>query len=245
MAAPDERDFGSWGLFVAGLSAIVVVAGVWLVVARPDPGAMRILAILDLAACFVFFVDFVRRLRHAPDRWRYLRGEGILDLVSSRPLPLVWPSGQLARVARVVRLFRVLQAGRRLVAVARRRRGESLGVAVALLLIVLLGVGSILILQLEQAVTGAKITRPEDSLWWAFVTMTTVGYGDLYPVTGPGRLVAGALMIGGVLLFATLSGWFASQFVGQRAHHEDGDVVELRAEVSRLRERLESEGSRT
>lgn len=71
---------------------------------------------------------------------------------------------------------------------------------------------SIIILQVEKA-PGSNIFTAGDALWWAFVTITTVGYGDLYPVTLEGRLVAVILMTTGVGLFGTFTAFVASWFV--------------------------------
>lgn len=73
------------------------------------------------------------------------------------------------------------------------------------------------ILVAEQS-PSSNIHTAEDALWWGMTTITTVGYGDLYPVTPVGRLLAACLMITGVGLFGTLSGVIASFFLGDRKH---------------------------
>ena len=66
------------------------------------------------------------------------------------------------------------------------------------------------ILDVERGVPGSHIQTPSDALWWGLVTVTTIGYGDVYPVTMEGRLVAGVLIIFGVAMISTLTGSFAA-----------------------------------
>jgi voltage-gated potassium channel len=71
---------------------------------------------------------------------------------------------------------------------------------------------SITVLHVEN-VPDANIHGPEDALWWSIVTITTVGYGDRFPVTTEGRVIGIALMVSGVGIFAVLSGAFAAWFM--------------------------------
>ena len=115
-----------------------------------------------------------------------------------------------------------------------RRRGSVASVGIVMFLLI---VGSSLGILLVERGDGVNIRTASDAVWWSFATVTTVGYGDRYPVTTGGRIIAGALMVSGVGLFGALSGIVASLFFGQRA---DEDVLlreirSLRAEVERLR----------
>jgi voltage-gated potassium channel len=106
----------------------------------------------------------------------------------------------------------VLKASRLLaLALMSRRRESAVWAAVFVSIIVVFG-ASIAVLELERG-AGGNINSAEDALWWSMTTITTVGYGDRYPVTTEGRLVAVALMIVGAGLFATLSGAAASWFM--------------------------------
>jgi voltage-gated potassium channel len=92
------------------------------------------------------------------------------------------------------------------------QRRESAFLASLLLALLLVVSCSIAILQFEIP-AGGNIASAEDAIWWAITTLTTVGYGDRYPVTSEGRLVAVFLMVSGVGLFGTVSGLVASWFV--------------------------------
>jgi voltage-gated potassium channel len=98
---------------------------------------------------------------------------------------------------------------------------------VSLLLVVF---ASVAILQFEQ-VQGANITTAQDAVWWAVVTLTTVGYGDRYPITGEGRAVATLLMVAGVGLFGTFSGYVASWFLVPGKERQESEVSELRPDA--------------
>ena len=97
--------------------------------------------------------------------------------------------------------------------------------------------GSIAMLQFEGGQSAGNIKTAEDALWWAITTITTVGYGDRFPVTTEGRLLAGVLMIAGVGLFGTLSGFIASWFLAPQSigKHQEKEIELLQVEMERLR----------
>jgi len=90
-----------------------------------------------------------------------------------------------------------------------------------------------------ETVPGSNIKTAEDAIWWAFATVTTVGYGDRYPVTSEGRLVAVLLMIAGVGLFGTFSGFLAAWFLAPEEKADDLELAKIREEVAAIREMLE------
>jgi len=104
---------------------------------------------------------------------------------------------------------------------------------------VLVTFGAIGILLLEQAQVGSNINNGVDALWWSFVTITTVGYGDYYPVTTGGRIIAALLMTAGVGLFGTFTGFISSWFVdgGKESKIKQTSNVEtLHTEVMALKQ---------
>jgi voltage-gated potassium channel len=120
------------------------------------------------------------------------------------------------------------------------RRSESAFLTAALLSLLLIVSGSIAVLQFEKA-SGGNIVSGEDALWWAITTMTTVGYGDRFPITSEGRLVAAVLMAAGVGVFGTLSGLVASWFLAPATKEADADLVEIKAMVADVQARLPGE----
>jgi voltage-gated potassium channel len=159
---------------------------------------------------------------------------GWLDLLSSIPA-LPWMRwGRAGRVVRILRVLRGIRAARMLTGLLLHRRVESAVFGTLLLFLLVLVVGSVSVLQFERE-AQANIVSAEDALWWAFVTMTTVGYGDRYPVTTEGRIVAAVLMSAGVGLFGTFSGLIAS-FVLRQGSQESQETAatEHAVEADRL-----------
>jgi len=226
-------------LFILILSVLSLVLLGLDVAWRPEPSTETILNGADTVLCALFFLDFLITLSRSRNRRRYLVTWGWLDLVSSIPVVSALRLGRLARVVRVVRLFRTVRSVRVLAAFVLERRAQSAFMAAGLVTIIFVVFGSIAILQVERG-PEANIRGPQDALWWSVVTLTTVGYGDRYPVTGGGRFVATALMIAGVGLFGTLSGFIASWFLSPRGRGQDDELESVRQEIRSLRQLLES-----
>lgn len=201
-----------------------------------------VLELADLIVCFLFLGDFALSLATSRDRWRYLRTWGWIDLLSSIPSVDFLRLGRAARILRVLRVLRGAKATRLLASYVLERRAQSAFMAAALCTLLLLVFASVAILHFE-AVPEANIKSPEDAVWWAFATLTTVGYGDRYPVTSEGRGVAVVLMLAGVALVGVLAGLSASWFMSPVAQRRQNDIQELRAAVDALRERLERQGA--
>jgi len=205
-----------------------------------SPGTKEILDYADYALCALFLVDFGVSFLFAANRWRYLRTWGWLHLLSSIPAVDIARWGRLARVIRIFRVIRGLRATRLLASVVIRRRAENAFLAASLVALLLVVFCSIAVLHFETD-PESNIMSPEDAVWWAFATITTVGYGDRFPVTAEGRLVATILMAAGVGLFGTFSGFLAAWFLGPGTEESSGsDHNGLRQEISALRAEIEA-----
>lgn len=224
-------------LFVLGASILALVVFVFGRIVPMSPEQRRVLELVDLALCVVFLFDFILTLATAEDRWRYLRTWGWFDLLSA--IPVVGPL-RLARGARVVRVLRILRAFRvarvllRSLSAYRAQTGLA-GAAIVALIALLFG--SFAVLEVEQG-PGVNIQSAEDALWWSLTTITTVGYGDRFPVTSEGRLAGAFLMVVGVGLFGTLTAFLATVFVQSGETRLEHELSEIRAELARLNERL-------
>jgi len=165
----------------------------------------RLLVICDTLLCVLFFADFLAQFYLAKNRWKYFFTWGWLDLISSIPLfgHLRW--GRIARVVRIIRVFRglrgLLDITRRLLA----NRRESAFLLTVLLAGGVLAFSSVAMLVAEQGEPKATITTAEQALWWAITTVTTVGYGDLVPVTNLGQTIAAFTMIAGITIFGAFT----------------------------------------
>lgn len=235
----------AYQLFMLVLCVLTLVGVGIQVVVHPGPEVGGVLVAADTVACALFFVDFLITFRRAPDKWRYMATWGWLDLLSSVPVFDAARWGRAARVARLLRLLRGVRASMVLTEVVLLHRRQSVFLAASLTLLLMLVSSSVLVLMVEVDAPSANIRSTEDALWWAMTTMTTVGYGDRYPVTTEGRSVAVALMATGVGVVGVLSGLFASWFMEPaqaNAQREEG-LLELRAlhdEVRQLRAQLEA-----
>src|SRR5439155_18212824 len=131
-----------------------------------------------------------------------------------------------------------LRAAKVLTAVVLRHRAHNSFLAASLLAILLIVFCSTAILHFETA-PESNIKTAEDAIWWAFATITTVGYGDRFPVTSEGRFVAALLMCAGVGLFSTFSGLLAAWFLAADTDAGESEIVALQKEVRSLRDTIE------
>lgn len=174
---------------------------------------------VDYIICVIFFIDFLRRFFTAEDKWKYMKW-GWLDLLSSIPMNL-FLAGRLFRVFQLIRVLRAIRSIEYVTHYFLHNRIKSAFTSVAIVAFLAIVLSAIGILQVEKGAEGANIKNAEDALWWAYVTITTVGYGDRYPVTPEGRLIAVVLMTIGVGLFGTFTAYVASWFVAKREEEED------------------------
>lgn len=149
---------------------------------------------------------------------------------------------RVGRVVRIVRVFRILRAFRStkylVVYFLRYRKGTSLA-AVAAISFCIMVFAAIAVMNFED-LPESNIKDAGDAFWWAFVTMTTVGYGDKYPLTTEGRIVACILMVAGAGMFATLTGFIASMFVHPDEKTAETEVQQLAREVRALSEKIDA-----
>jgi voltage-gated potassium channel len=206
---------------------------------RPSPPTRAVLAYADTAICFFFLIDFIVSLVRTPRRGRYLLTWGWLDLLSSLPAIDALRWGRAARVLRILRVLRGIRATKVLSEFILYRRAQSAFLAALLVSILLVVFSASAVLMFETS-PEANIRTPEDAVWWATVTVTTVGYGDKYPLSSEGRLIAAVLMTAGVGLFGTFSGFVAAWFLESPARHsaELEAIRTLHHEVRDLREEI-------
>ena len=230
------RKLTEWPLTAAALLFLAAYATEVLadLQGRPRVVAETIINIAWLA----FIADYIVSLALAKERWqwfyRHLFDLTVIALPALRPL----------RLLRLVTLVRTLQG---IAGTAFRGRVVAY-VAVTTALLVF--VAALAILDTERAASGALITTFGDALWWAFVTITTVGYGDLYPVTVTGRLIAAGVMLGGIALSgvvtATLASWIVDSVAKRDVEVQAAtrrEVAELADEIRALREALTQSGT--
>ncbi len=199
-------------LLVTLLSLVNLVLGFVL---RSTTALQDVLKVMNTVLSLVLLCDFVYRFATASSRASYFwKGFGWADLFASLPFPAAFLL-RLFRVARVLRLLR--RQGVRVVAqeLGERRAGSAFLTMLFLGLIVL-EFGSLQMLAIEQDAPGANITTTSDALWYTIATIATVGYGDRYPVTNAGRLCGSVIIVFGVGIFGTFTGYLANAFLAPR-----------------------------
>lgn len=235
-------------LFIGALSVLSIANLVFMLVFK-DQNLDTVVAIINTVMFPIFLADFLYRFFTAEDKSRYFfRGFGWADLLSSLPFPQL-KILRVFRLWRVIRLFMQFGAAN-LVREFITHRAENALLTVVFLVLCVLEFGSLAILKAESTSANANITSATDAIWWAYVTITTVGYGDRYPVTNWGRIVGIFVMTAGVGLFGTLSGFLANKFLTPSAVEESSaaespDASDPRARIAELTRIVEAQEQAT
>jgi voltage-gated potassium channel len=236
-AAKALTDVSPYQLFMLALCLFAIsLLGVETLAAVDEP-TRQILEYVDNTVCVLFLVDFVYTFSRAPNKLRYMVTWGWIDLLSSIPAINAFRLGRAARLLRILRLLRAIRSARVIGQFIVTRRGESVGLTAVLTALILIMFSSIAVLQFEVP-AGGNIKTAEDALWWSITTMTTVGYGDRFPTTTEGRMIAAVLMIAGVGIVGVLSGLMAGWFMSPAAKAADADREELKQLIVQLREQV-------
>lgn len=213
----------AYEIFIGLLSILSIVNLVLVYAVASDPSLQQILTVMDVLFSIIFLADFTFRILTAPSAAGYFfRGFGWADLLASLPLPQ-FKILRLFRVLRVVRLLRRIGVRTVLRTLVHDRANSAL-MTLLLLGILVLEFGSLGMLAVEAHAPGANITSASDSLWYTMVTISTVGYGDKFPVTNPGRIVGTVIIVVGVGIFGTFTGYIANFFLGPRRASSGADA---------------------
>ena len=203
-----------------GLLSILSIVNLVLIYIVTDQALDYVLMIMNVPLTLIFFIDFIYRFKTAPNRSEYFwRNWGWADLLASLP----FEQTKILRVFRLVKVYRLLKEygvrniGR---AIIKDRAGSAL-LMLLFIGILVLEFGSLEMLRLEDQVPGANITNASDALWYIIVTMSTVGYGDQYPISNAGRLLGTIIIIVGVGIFGTLTGFLANVFLSPSKSLDD------------------------
>ncbi|MFJ9538311.1 potassium channel family protein [Streptomyces sp. NPDC101225] len=228
-----EQRTGGW---LIGLAMVYLTAYAVPILAPGLPHAWRRTAqTVTFGIWALLAVEFVLRFALAGRRWNFVKVR-LFDLAT-----LLLPPLRPLRLVTIV--FMVVRRNASTLGRVRLRLGTYVAACTALLLFL----SSLTILDVERRNPDATITSFGDALWWSITTVTTVGYGDLYPTTTQGRLIAIALMVGGIalagLVTATLASWFMDRFSELRANEAQttSEISALTEEVRRLRDELHAQ----
>ncbi len=254
-------------IFISVITIFALMIAAALFFLQLAPAADQVLLRINGLITFIFLADFIHLFRRAENKIAYIKSQGWLDLLGSLPFHPVFRVFRIPRLVIVGRELRQYGAHPIWDGLVHRRAQNALRFT-GLAVLFVLTLGSVMVLQFESQAPTANILNGQEAIWWAIVTIATVGYGDFYPVTDYGRLVGIVLMIVGVGMFGVLSSYLAKSFlsptkkesedqnrrekermaealrVGLRAELAPlkSEIESLRAEVTDLRKELASKG---
>lgn len=242
-----EQPLNLYDLFIGMLCVISLSIMAFQIVLPKDAPSQEVLFIVDYLLCGIFLVDFFGRLHRAKPKLKYLKWQGTFDFLGSIP----FAGFRIFRVFRLFRVVRVLRIGgpKRILQEFVDRRAQSALYITFILTLILLTVGSVLVLAFESKSPNGNITDGGTALWYSIVTITTVGYGDHYPVTPGGRMVGVSIMIMGIGIFGVITSFMANSFLSptkkekaaaeKAAEEAQAHVLEAQLATLKVRDELE------
>ncbi len=233
----DDR-VGLWDLFILVLSVYVLLAMFFEVVLDLSSDTRQLLQFFDTGICFVFLGDFFYRFWVAPKKWAFLKW-GWIDLLSSIPALDAMRAGRLIRIIRVLRLLRGVRSMKVFYRVVFQNRAQTALTTVTVFVFSMIVFATIAILYVEIS-PDANIKNAQDALWWAMATVATVGYGDKYPISGEGQIIAVLLMVTGLGAFSTMTGYVSSFFVEEDIDEQDEEMDKQTKEILEKLNRMET-----
>lgn len=243
--ASPRKHSNAYNIFILVLTVLSLAVMVVMLLPISD-ATLKLLSVYDNLICVIFLIDFFLNLKSSPKKSDYfIKERGWLDLLGSIPsLGLFSNVGKFAGLFRLARLSRLARIARLMKGENKKtlmkdileNRSRYAAFLTALLTILVLTVASVLVLQFESQSPDANIQSGGDALWYSLVTLTTVGYGDRYPVTMGGRVTAWFIMFMGVGIIGALASIMASLLVGESApaKEETADLANLPGEQQAL-----------
>jgi voltage-gated potassium channel len=196
-----------WSVLVVSVISLVLI--IWETFVPLPPDTLHQFILIDRYACAIFMVDVLvrwRRMDWSKKYWKW----GWLDVLAAIPLDGAFRAIQAIRIYRFVRLARIIYKFKGVT------KGTTLNeklLAMPGITLVLILISTTLIVEVERSDPKAMIVTGGDAIWWALSTVTTVGYGDMYPVTTAGRFIAAGLMLVGIALFGSISAFVTSKII--------------------------------
>jgi voltage-gated potassium channel len=247
-----KRNGNAYSVFILTLTVFSLCIMVAMLLPLSE-AAIGLLRVYDNLICVFFLIDFFISLRAAPKKSDYfIKDRGWLDLVGS--IPALGPAFRYSGLFRLARLSRATRIARQLRGLERgafirevlENRSEYTGFITILLVVIVLGTAGVLELQFENQAPNATIVTGWDAIWYSIVTITTVGYGDYYPVTTGGRITAIFIMFSGVGLIGVLASLLSHMLMGTSLTAQasgdsrvERELEDVKGELAALRQLLE------
>ena len=213
-------DVNSRKFEVASLAVIVASLVTMTVETLPylSDGTRRAVAMLQIPIVAIFTVEYALRVhserKYARSAWGVVDALAILPFYLTFVLPWAWEGSQALRTLRLILIFRVMRFGKmgetvNALSVAVRQVRTELCVSIGALLLMMY-ISSMLVYYAERTAQPEKFESVFHAMWWSVATLTTVGYGDVYPVTLTGKLFAVVTMVFGIGMFGAIAGIMTS-----------------------------------
>lgn len=213
-----ENKIGLLNMLVLVLSVYVLVALVVDTFFKLPTETSRLLNYIDNLVCIFFFIEFCIRFRRADSKLQFMKW-GWIDLLSSIPMLDCFRAGRSIRLLRLLRVLKAFRSTKNLVNHIFANKVQGAFASISTIAILLVIFSALAILQVETD-PNSNIKTAEDAIWWSYVTVTTVGYGDKFPITTEGRIIASVLMTAGVGLFGTFTAFVSSWFLAEKKEEE-------------------------
>lgn len=204
------------------LIAVLCVVSVVFAVIDFQRGLTRPEQIADWTIYAFFVIDYVVRFILADNKRSFFK-ENIFDLIAILPFNSAMRVFRMARFVKLIRFVKLLRIGALSTRFTKRssRFLDTNGFKYVLM------IAAMAILLATVAMTYFENMTFKDALWWSFVTATTVGYGDLSPASGAGRIIACCLMLVGIGLIGSLTSTITSFFLRDTSKEPSSDKVEM------------------
>ncbi|MEH6733954.1 MAG: ion transporter [Shewanella sp.] len=217
------------------LSLISVVIVLTITFGKLNAETNKVLLYIDTTICMIFMTKFFHGLFKARNKAFYFRHHWI-DFVASIP---AIEALRIARIFQILRVIRLIRMSRSLLIPLLRQRKQSTLASLLVAMVLILATASVLILLVESTEPNANIQTAEQAIWWALVTISTVGYGDFYPVSTVGHIIGGLVIISGVSFFGVISGYMASVFVAPDEQERNEAQEAQAAHKAEINDKLE------
>ncbi|MGI2070671.1 ion transporter [Shewanella baltica] len=221
------------------LSLLSVIIVLVMTFGRLDSETYRLLFFVDTSICMIFMINFFIGLFRARDKRFFIRHHWI-DFIASIP---AIEALRMARLFQILRVIRLIRMSRSLLLPLIKQRKQATLASLLVAMVTILTLASVIILIVESGTEGANIQTAEQAIWWALVTISTVGYGDYYPVTTAGHIIGGIVIVSGVSFFGVISGYMASVFVApdetERQERQEAHKAEIKSELELALARME------
>jgi voltage-gated potassium channel len=210
----DKNSFTGLNILVLVLSVYVLAALIIDTIFKLPTEISNVLDLADNCICVFFVFEFSIRFFQADNKLKFMKW-GWIDLISSIPTFDFLRAARAVRLIRLLRVLRAFRSTRHLLNHIYKNKTQGTFTIVSVIAVLMVIFSAIAILQVEDD-PNSNIKTAEDAIWWSYVTITTVGYGDKFPVTTEGRIIAAILMTVGVGLFGTFTAFLSSFFLADR-----------------------------